>query len=377
MEQLLERMGKALQHLYELHNSFKSEYTGKPPADIDATIFNENTDSLNKSIEATNALKYLYSQPKRQMILADLIEYIFFGRILINMDKIELKQEYIKLTLNFVNILMSYENMTVNTSLRNKYLDSLKNSIKEVAKEKYFKNLRRYSKDVGLPNQSKKLKKINKYFDRLLPKTAGGLWHEMLVFIFLLRQNYGHIIPLLLTQRFIGMHDNIIPPDYLIIGHDKRLYGIEVGTKKEIQSGTFSLQSAIPTATIDTSLSRSSDRCPICKRWIQFCPFVIEKYSDFSWDIPDDVVNCITDCTRYSRDEIVQGKCLYTKYSRSKIIRDKHTQHPYADGKHYHYKCVLDEVDLQMKNMITEAEDERALKTHYPYYSGLEALEDE
>ena len=91
------------------------------------------------------------------------------------------------------------------------------------------------------------------------------------MYVFLIRTDIGYVIPLLLSQRLIGRKGSLIPPDFLVITYDKNLYGIEVGIKKEIQSGSFSLQSNIPTATIDTINSRSSDRCPICKRWIPFC----------------------------------------------------------------------------------------------------------
>jgi len=211
----------------------------------------------------------------------------------------------------------------------------------------------------------------------MLPKTAGGLWHELLVFVFLLRNDAGYIIPLLLAQRLIGLERNIIPPDFLIITHDKRLYGIEVGTKKEIQSGSFSLQTSIPTATINTINSRASDRCPICHRWLQFCDFVIDKYSDFDTEISKPEVRCLEECTLYSKQDIAEGVCPYTKYSRNLARTRPYAQHPYVNKRktlHYHYRCVLDNVPQNTRNVIIQANDSIALKTHYPYYPGLEEL---
>jgi hypothetical protein len=171
------------------------------------------------------------------------------------------------------------------------------------------------------------------------------------------------------------LDDHIVPPDFLIITSDKRIYGVEVGTKKEIQSGSFSLKTAIPTATIDTENSRTSDRCPICKRWIPFCPFVIETYSDLDKVIgKQEEVRCLKECTKYNPSEITMGKCHYTKYSRKQKKTLPFTHHVYATGHHYHYTCVLSKLSEDMREIVIEAEDSIALKTHYPYYSGLEVL---
>lgn len=143
---------------------------------------------------------------------------------------------------------------------------------------------------------------------------------------------------------------------------------------KEKQSGTFSLQTAIPTATIDTINSRTSDRCPICKKWIQFCPWVIDKYSNLDEVISKVEVRCLEQCDRFKKEEIIEGKCPHTKFSRKETKTGEHTKHPYADGKHYHYQCVLGAVSPDVKSLIFHAYDSIALKTHFPYYAGLEGL---
>jgi len=48
--------------------------------------------------------------------------------------------------------------------------------------------------------------------------------------------------------------------------------------------------------------------------------------------------------------------------------------HEYANGLHYHYQCVLDNLDEQTKQIVIDANDSVALKTHFPYYQGLEEL---
>jgi len=85
-------------------------------------------------------------------------------------------------------------------------------------------------------------------------------------------------------------------------------------------------------------------------------------------------VNCIQECTKYSKQQIVSGECKYSKYSRMKASTLTHTHHDFADGKHYHYQCVLEGVNENMRNDIIAGEDTTAIKTHYPYYSGLEEL---
>lgn len=84
-------------------------------------------------------------------------------------------------------------------------------------------------------------------------------------------------------------------------------------------------------------------------------------------------VKCLEQCDKYTKDEIVQGVCKYAKYSRSRTTR-KYTHHKYSDNKHYHYHCVLSKVSLRMRNSIIRAKDTTAIKTHFPYYSGLEEL---
>jgi len=187
------------------------------------------------------------------MILADFIEYIFLGRGYYAIKKVEDKENFIKAILYFVNLLICYEEMTISDSLRKKYLKELAKNNFSIKKEEKYKELINFSGKIGLSEKDTDApKKLNRYFDSFFPKTAGGLWHELLVYIFLLRNDIGYIIPLLLHQRILSGKKHIVPPDFLVITYEKDLYGIEVGTKKEIQSGTFSLQTNIPTATIDT-----------------------------------------------------------------------------------------------------------------------------
>jgi len=342
---------------------------------LDYTIYMKNEKKLRETLNNLDFDKLLYSRKGRQMILADFYEYIFLGRGYYSIQSIGDRRDFIKAILHFVNMLMCYEMMTVSSNVRRKYLDKLANKVISPEHEEFFEELKSFKESVGLKRgESKAPSHLNDYFDSLLPKTAGGLWHELLVYIFLLRNNIGYVVPLLLNQRLLSRDGHIVPPDFLIITFDKRIYGIEVGMKKEIQSGSFSLQTAIPTATIDTINSRTSDRCPSCKKWIPFCDYVIDNYSNLEKDITKAEIRCIDKCNLYPKEDIVSGACPYTKYSRNRAKTLEHARHKYADGLHYHYKCVLEKLPANTKKNVINAMDVVALKTHFPYYSGLEEL---
>ncbi len=369
---------KSIDHILSLHTLFSSRKNYVLPNEqVDYDLYNENYQKLTQVFNQIGFFNQLYNQSDRQMVLADIIEYIFLGRGFYSMGtkrgNNQNKFNFIKGVIYFVNILMCYETITIDIGKRKRYLEILSKNIPEILHEYFYNELMAFQDPIGIPGSAAPAY-LNKYFDKLLPKTAGGLWHELLVYIFLLRNNIGYIIPLLLHQKLYSLTDHLVPPDFLILSQDKRIYGIEVGIKKEIQSGSFSLKTAIPTATVDTINSRNSDRCPYCLKWIAFCPFVIENYSDSEYNIGKIKVNCLQDCNIFNKQQISKGECKYSKYSRNRAETLFHTHHPYSDGKHYHYQCVLKGVSNRMKNIIINSEDTTAIKTHYPYYSGLEEL---
>ncbi len=307
MKGVYEKMNNTLKHLEIFHEIFMNEENFGTDEKLDYNIFKKNEEKLREVLAKLNFDSQLYNEKDRQMILADFLEYIFFGRgyysirTSITRSK-EDKKNFVRAILYFVDLLMCYEVTTVSNNLRRRFLEKLGEKIPEIRDEERFNELKDFKGTVGLiREESDASEELDEYFDSMLPKTAGGLWHELLVYIFLLRSNLGYIVPLLLSQRVMSLRDSIIPPDFLIITYDRRIYGIEVGRKKEIQSGSFSLQTAIPSATIDTENSRTSDRCPICKRWIPFCEFVINNYSNFDLKITKSEVRCLEECKIYSR----------------------------------------------------------------------------
>jgi len=369
VQDIFAKLHYSVRHLETLHDVFLDKDNFQENSH-DYSLYMENAAKLNEILTQYNFGKQLYDLKDRQMILADVIEYIFLGRgyYMAAKGRSEL-QGFLKTIMYFVNLLMSYETITVEDRLRTKFLDRLSKDIPQIRNEVQFDELLKFQGRIGLPRKDSDASgALNRYFDSFLPKTAGGLWHELLVYSFLLRYDFGYVIPLVLSQRFLSKFETVVPPDFLVITKSKNLYGIEVGMKKEIQSGSFSLETDIPTATIDTINSRSSDRCPICKRWIMFCQPVIDSYCDLEYEIKKAEVRCLNECSKYSEQQILQGACPYTKYRRMQTNR---FHHKYTDGLHYHYRCVLQNLDDTEAAFIKESRDEVALKTHYPDYAGL------
>jgi hypothetical protein len=185
----------------------------------------------------------LYNQKDRTDDFSRPFEYILLGRgfyaIGTKKKNISNKQQFVKGILHFTNLLMCYESITVNTDRRNLLLDYLTGKISSIKNESGYTELRNYIGSVGMP-ESKASKTINSYFDKLLPKTAGGLWHELIVYIFIIRYNLGFILPLLLHQKIYSKDDHLVPPDFLLLTKIKEYMVLKLGIKKEIQSGSFS-----------------------------------------------------------------------------------------------------------------------------------------
>jgi hypothetical protein len=379
MEKIIENLEKSVEHIKSLNEFFSNPTNYDLVFESDEyEFYEENLEGLKTAFSSINLYEELYNPKSRQMILADLFEYIFLGRgfYAIGNDRksFQKKQEFTRGILHFVNLLMSYESLTVEVERRGNFLDYLSSQIPEINLEDGFDELRNYDDVVGIP-KSGESKSVRKYFDKLLPKTAGGLWHELLVYIIILRNNLGYILPLLLHQKIYSRDDHLIPPDFFILTTDKKIFGIEVGYSKEIQLASFSFKTGIPILSVDTRNSRNSDRCPICNKWIGFCPIVIERFSDFEGEVPKNPeLKCLTVCNIFSDEEIISGKCKYSKYARKKT-KMAHTQHNFNKGFHYHYKCVLDNVGQKKRKEIINAEDITAIKTHLPHYDVFKGLE--
>lgn len=374
MQSLFDKLTLLSKHLILLDKTFKKphNYSNR----IDYAIYKENLKRFeelakdeklkfdilksNESDKGTRAsfsfIDEIYSASDRQMKLADIIEFLLFSRGVYylfqsNQFKKDRVSMFLELNLRFVNILMIYETLTVDKKLRNAFLSNIKPVIKN---EAGYSDLVKWERSVGLSKKDKRYTKHapNLYFDTLLPKTAGGLWHEILVYCFILKYNIGYIFPLLLTQKPISLQHKLSPPD-LIILHNKtyRYYGIEIGNLKERQSGGFMAPSGVPVIPIDTLNARISDRCPTCGKWIGICKKVISDFSKTdTFDIkPIDEIRCLTECSFFTLREKLDGKCNYMKFK----YKNKGWNFVFADGKHHHYHCCLSKKSM-IKNKITE-----------------------
>lgn len=374
MRSLFDKLEQLTDHLVALDDTFKDANNYSLAKDY--SIFQKNYERFEELAKDTG-LKYsnlkisssgsgeridlsfadeIYHQNDRQMKIADMIEYLFFSRGIYylfqsNSYGVDRIPRFIELILRFVNLLMIFEIVTVDKKLRDALLQNLENIS---SSDLGFNDLKNWDSSVGLPvnNPNYVEGSPNVYFDSLLPKTAGGLWHEMLVYAFILRFNIGYIFPLLLAQKTISLEDKLSPPD-LIILHKKtyRFYGIEIGSLKERQSGGFMAPSGMPVIPLDTLNSRVSDRCPSCNKWIGICDKVIEEFSDITSGLEPSGkdIRCMVDCEKYTLEEKLSGNCPYMKFKYKGTINNQ--SFSFADNMHHHYICCV-ESNSSVRNAI-------------------------
>jgi len=184
MDEMLTRVEMSLTHLRVLHSVFSNRGNFTKNGLADFTLYKENEEKLADALSKLKFQNQLYSQKGRQMILADVFEYIFLGRIYYSAKNLKKRPDFIRAILHFCNMLMCYEAMTVSPTLRDKYLRELKSRVGEVGDEDCFVELKKFKGTVGLKQRDSEAgQKLDDYFDTLLPKTAGGLWHELIVYI--------------------------------------------------------------------------------------------------------------------------------------------------------------------------------------------------
>jgi hypothetical protein len=333
----------------------------------------------------------------RQMILSDIIEYIINGRgYYYAVRSREAMKTYIRIILELVNQLMIFDSLVVNVNLRREVLDRLKREIgpsffKEKDREMEHEALYTHDSPLGFPlrephvNQdaltklglgekdtNKAIGRMETYYDSLLPKTAGGLWGELLVYIYLLRKDVGFIFPLFLNQRLLGGTERVFlkPPDLLLLPYGREtFFGIEVGAGKDVQSGNFSIVTGIPTAT--KANADNPKRCCICGKWMLFCPKVVREYSDVDKEISNlrKPINCLDECDIYKREEILAGKCFYAMHKGGKP-KNYVMQMTSSSVYHFHLNCLNNDPDGAGE--ISEGK----IIMYYPYVDGLEKFDD-
>lgn len=314
----------------------------------------------------------------RQMILGDIIEYIFSGRAYYHAAKSnENLRDFYKLILYSVNQILLYDTITIDPRLRRLYIEKLEENIPvDVLYEKdgdaeLAENLKRSNVKIWQPQWTKD---IDFFIDSILPKTLGSP-KELVVFAEFIRLRIGIIIPLLLIQRIFGNKNPIAPPDFLILKGNKEIYGIEVGYKKELQSREFSIRTSIPTFAVDLK-NNMHNRCPKCGENILYCDVTIENYVN---ETLDDVMTERNGKTRlYCSDcrFFDNGNCKFSNYN-GRVEGEDFIDRPLESSKnrHYHTRCVKDETYRFNRNVVNIFDrHEEDFFAQIPEIDGIENL---
>jgi hypothetical protein len=381
MKQLLDRLAISVEHLKcldEVFTKHSKEYqrinTLLSSADFNA-IYKEISRELYAGGKASANSKVKLN---RQMILGDVIEYIFSGRAYYYAAKSNkhLKNFY-KLIFYSVNQLLLFDTITVNPELRKAYIEKLEEIIpnKILYEKTGDEELAEEIKDSDIKIwQDKWTPKIDAFIDSLLPKTLGAP-KELIVFVEFIRLKIGIIIPLLLIQRIFGNRNPIAPPDFLILQSNKEIYGIEVGYKKELQSKEFSIRTSIPTFAVDLK-NNMHNRCPKCGENILYCDVMIENYANGTLN------NVVTERNRKRRlycsecSSFNNGVCKYSNYY-GWVEGKNFNGQPLKSksSRHYHTCCVKDDTYLyRRKPMNILANHREQFFAQLPEIDGIENL---
>jgi hypothetical protein len=348
MKLLLEKLGLSVEHLKCLDDVFLEHHEEYRRIDgiLNSDVFKPIYERFSRELYAGGKTAS-NSQIKlqRQMILGDVVEYIFSGRAYYHAAKSDdnLKDFY-RLIFYSVNQLLLYDTITVNPEIRRLYIEKLEESIpneilyekagdRELANRLKLSQVKIRHSDWSTP--------IDQFIDSILPKTLGTP-KELIVFAEFIRLKIGVLIPLLLIQRIFGNKNPIAPPDFLILKSNKEIYGIEVGYKKELQSREFSIRTSIPTFAVDLK-NNMHNRCPKCGENILYCDVLIENYANGTLSAVVSERNgerrlFCSGCPNFD-----EGNCKFSNYygrvaGTNFINQDLEPR----EDRHYHTRCVKD-----------------------------------
>ncbi len=278
----------------------------------------------------------------RQMILGDVIEYIFSGRAYYHAAKSDDNlKNFFKLIFYSVNQMLLFDTITINPEVRKSYIEKLEEIIpEEILYEKPGdKELAEELKESDIKIWQDGWNRFDYFIDSILPKTLGAP-KELVVFAELIRHKIGIIIPLLLIQRIFGDKNPIAPPDFLILKKNKEMFGIEVGYEKEGQSREFTIRTSIPTFAIDLK-NNMHNRCPKCGENILYCDFVIEHYANGTLHEVMTERNGVEKVYCNDCPNLDGGICKFSNYYGRAEGVDFINRRLKADkDRHYHANCV-------------------------------------
>ncbi len=348
MKLLLDKLGISVDHLKCLDEVFlenNEEYKR-----IDDILNSEEFVSIYKEFG-----RQLYAGGKtrgnsliklnRQMILGDVIEYIFSGRAYYHAAKSDDNlKDFHKLILYSVNQMLLYDTITINPIIRKLYIEKLEEHIpSDILYEKEGdKDLANELKDNEIKIWQNGWQRFDSFIDSILPKTLG-MPKELVVFAELIQHKIGIIIPLLLIQRIFGDKNPIAPPDFLILKNNKEIYGIEVGYAKEGQSREFTIRTSIPTFAIDLK-NNMHNRCPKCGENILYCDIAIENYAAGTLEEAKVKRNNKEKLFCNDCDFFDDGNCKFSNYYGKVSGIDFIGRNLDSTKKrHYHTNCVKDD----------------------------------
>ncbi len=365
MKLLLDKLGISIEHLKCLDEVFSehSEEYQRINSLLSSESYNQIYEEISRELYAggkTGASSHV--KLNRQMILGDVIEYIFSGRTYYYAAKsTEHLKHFYKLIFYSVNQMLLFDTITVNPELRRAYIEKLEEKIpidflyEKVGDEELAIELK--ENDVKIW-QGEWTPAIDDFVDSLLPKTLGAP-KELIVFAEFIRLQIGIIIPLLLIQRIFGNKNPIAPPDFLILQSNKEIYGVEVGYKKELQSREFSIRTSIPTFAVDLK-NNMHNRCPKCGENILYCDVMIENYSNGT------LQNLITERNRTSRlfcsecPNFNDGECKFSNYyGRVEGVNFNNQPLDSKFNRHYHTCCVKDDTYSYRRQPVNILENHR------------------
>jgi len=375
MKLLFEKLGVSVHHLKCLDEVFLENHEEYQRIEkiLNSDEFGPIYTEISRELYAGGKQPLGNLKLARQMILGDLIEYVFTGRAYYYAAKSdEHFRNFLKLVLYSVNQLLIYDSITVNSEIRKLYIEKLEEGIAETL-------LYEKPGDVNIANDLKESntvlkdanwKRFDMFVDSILPKTLGCP-KELIVFAELLRTKKGIVIPLLLIQRLFGKKNPIAPPDFLLVKSNKEIYGIEVGYTKEGQSREFSIRTSIPTFAVDLN-NNMHNRCPKCGEIILYCTPVIEAYSNGTLceqiDKDSERFLC-SGCSSFDN-----GNCKFSNYYGKWKGTEFNGEESEQKKRHYHAKCVKDETYdyRRCETAISEHSDE--FFAQLPQIQGLENL---
>lgn len=375
MKLLLERLGISIEHLKCLDKTFIENHGEYKRIE---SIFNEKPfqqiyHAIAKELYAGGKQPRGLKRLNRQMILGDVIEYIFTGRAYYYATKSkESFTNFLKLILYCVNQLLIFDSITVNPYLRKKYIENLEATVeKKILYEKPGDSeLAEELKQSSTIFYDSDWKRFDLLIDSLLPKTLGCP-KELVVFAELIRLKKGIIIPLLLIQRVFGKAEPIAPPDFLLAKENKEIYGIEVGYAKEGQSREFSIRTSIPTFAIDLE-NNLHNRCPKCGEFILYCDPVIDAYSNerLNNEIDENSGRFLCKgCPRFSN-----GNCKFSNYYGFRSGRTFNGANDGEGRRHYHASCVLQDSYQYRRREVQISKHKNEFFAQLPVIQGLENL---